>query len=58
MGFGSFQSFRTDRSRQMEKNVSIKTKEELHINKTLDALVERCNAMGRRKPEQGGFCPV
>ena len=58
MGFGSFQSFRTDRGRQMGKNVSIKTKEELHINKTLDALVERCNAMGRRKQEQGGFCPV
>ena len=57
-GFGSFQSFRTERSRQMEQNVPIKTKEELHINKTLDALVERCNAMGRRKQEQGGFCPV
>ena len=57
-GFGLFQSFRTDRSRQMEQNVPIKTKEELHINKTLEALVERCNAMGRRKPEQGGFCPV
>ena len=54
-GFGSFQSFRTDRGRQMGKNVSIKTKEELHINKTLDALVERCNAMGRRKPEQVRF---
>ena len=57
-GFGSVQSSGTGRGRQMEKNVPIKAIEELHINKTLEALVERCNAMGRRKPEQGGYCPV
>jgi predicted transcriptional regulator len=57
-GFSSVQSFETDRGRRLGKNVSIKTKEELHINKTLEALVERCNAMGRRKTEQDGFCPV
>ena len=56
-GFGSVQSSGTGRGRQMEKNVSIRTIDELHINKTIEALVERCNAMGRRKLEQGGLLP-
>jgi biotin operon repressor len=58
-GFGSVQSSGTDRGRRLGQNVSIsKSIEELHINKTLEALVERCNAMGRRKPEQGGMLPA